>query len=96
MAQISIKIKSRDGVKRIVDNRMRNHGDFDPERKVIRVNKSRKMNKRRGEVIDTIVHEEMHRAHPKMRERTVRKKTKKKVRKLSVGQKQRFYNKFKK
>ena len=80
--------------KRIVDNKMRWHGDTDTEKHVIRINKSKKKNKDRGEIIDTIVHEETHAAHPRMHEKTVRKHTIKKLKRLSRAQKQKLYSRY--
>lgn len=78
--------------KRVVDNKMRWQGDTDLEKKVVRVNKKKSKKKSgRGGVIDTIVHEEMHVTHPKMHEKTVYKKTKKKVKRLTPKQKKKLY-----
>ena len=70
-------------------------GDTDLANRVIRINKNlhKKVKKtgKEGELINTIVHEELHRKHPKMLEKTVRKKTKEEVRKLSEPQKHKLY-----
>jgi hypothetical protein len=81
--------------KRKTDNKMRDYGDTDLEKKVIRVNKkkSRKSGKR-GEVLDTIVHEARHAKHPKEHEKTTRKKTKKLIKRLNKKQKRSYYNLF--
>lgn len=51
----------------VVDNRMRDWGDIDFERRVIRVNHA--MHKREGErLIDTLFHEELHRLFPRLGE----------------------------
>jgi hypothetical protein len=51
----------------VIDNRMRNWGDIDFERRVIRVNHA--MHKREGErLIDTLFHEELHRMFPRLGE----------------------------
>lgn len=68
--------------KRVVDNRMRGFGDTDFNKKVIRVNKKR--SKKHGELLDTIVHEETHRKHPKMHEKNVRKTARRKIKKMST------------
>ncbi|MFH1229552.1 MAG: hypothetical protein V1678_03960 [Candidatus Aenigmatarchaeota archaeon] len=81
--------------KRVVDNKMHGHGDIDYEKKVIRVNKSKKKNKRKGEVLNTIIHEELHRKHPKMHEKTVYKKAKEMEKKTSVKQARKIYSRFK-
>ena len=51
----------------VVDNRMRDYGDIDFVRQVIRVNHA--MHKREGErLIDTLFHEELHRLFPRLGE----------------------------
>lgn len=47
-------------------------------------------------ILDTEVHELMHKNHPKMHERTVRKKTPKKIKRMSKKAKEKVYEKFKK
>lgn len=81
--------------KRVVDNKMHAFGDTDLERGIIRVNKSKRKNKNPGDIIDTIVHEETHRKHPAMHERTVRKKTKTLVKKLGRSAKRKLYSLYK-
>lgn len=80
--------------KRIVDNKMRGHGDIDDEKRIIRINKSKEKNKKRGEILDSIVHEELHRTNPKMTEKQVEKKTKELVKKMSLAEKKRLYAKY--
>ena len=65
--------------KRVVDNKMRWYGETDETKKLIKINKSKKKNTKPGDIIDTIVHEEMHAVHPQMHEKTVRKQTKLKI-----------------
>lgn len=84
----------RKKIRRIVDNKMRSYGDTDLERKVIRINKSKKKNKR-GDIIDTILHEELHAKHPRMHENTIKKMVKKKLTTISEKQKQKLYNRYK-
>ena len=86
--------KGKDGFTRKVDNKMPMFGETDLEKKVIRINKSKKKNTRKGEILDTIVHEEQHRIHPKMKEKNVRKRTKKMVKKMGDKTKVKMYNKF--
>lgn len=93
---------------RIVDNKMRYYGETDFEKKKIRVNKKkskknpmykRPVNKhasRYPDLLGTIVHEETHRKHPKMRERTVRKIERRMVKKLTKKQKRKYYNLYRK
>ena len=87
-------IRKKKGKKRKVDNRMRAFGDTDLETGVIRINKKKNKKAGKGELIDTIVHEEMHLAHPKMHEKTIKRKTKAKVKKLSNKRKRRLYNRY--
>lgn len=90
------------GYKYKVDNKMRYMGDTDIDKKVIRVNK--KMHKmkekgrttmgrklKRGELLDTIVHETLHAKHPKAHERTIQKMTKKKIPKMGKLAKSKLY-----
>ena len=71
-------IKSGPGKwKTIEDNKMRWHGDIDYDKKIIRINRSKKKNKKKGEVEDTMTHEELHRIHPNMSEKNVQNRTKK-------------------
>jgi hypothetical protein len=54
----------------VVDNRMRDYGDIDYERRVIRINPA--LHKTDGErLIDTLFHEELHRLFPSLGERAV-------------------------
>ena len=79
-------------------------GDTNTTDKIIRINKKlhhkaamkRVMgrNKRKSELLDTIVHEEMHAKHPKMHEKIVYKKTREKVKKLTPKQKHKLYSRF--
>lgn len=85
---------------------MHAYGDTDLKKHIIRVNRKkarktpmfkRPVNKhasRYPDVLDTIVHEELHAAHPKMRERTVRKRARKLVKKLRPHQKRKLYNRY--
>ncbi len=94
--------KKRKGFKRIVDNKMRSWGDTDLEKKVIRINKKKSKNvpfkkslpKGYPEVLDTIVHEEMHAKYPKMKEMDVRKKTRRMIEKMTKKQKSKYYSRF--
>ena len=85
--------------KRKTDNKMKDYGEIDYHRGSIRINKKKsksygKKHKVAG-ILDTIVHEEMHRKHPKMTERVVRKKTKKVIKKMSRRVKNKNYSKYK-
>ena len=54
----------------VVDNRMRDYGDIDFERRIIRINYD--LHKREQEsLIDTLFHEELHRLFPNLSERAI-------------------------
>ena len=54
----------------VVDNRMRDYGDIDFGRRVIRINHA--MHKRgRESLLDTLFHEELHRLFPNLGERAI-------------------------
>jgi hypothetical protein len=54
----------------VVDNRMRNYGDIDYERRVIRINHAMHKDER-GALIDTLFHEELHRMFPRLGEQAI-------------------------
>jgi hypothetical protein len=93
--------------KRTVDNKMRGYGETDLGKHTIRINKKlskkdpvhkRPLNKHAKaypEVLDTIVHERKHVEHPNMHEKTVRKLTKRHLKKMSPQQKRKNYSLFK-
>lgn len=80
--------------KRIRDNKMRWHGDIDYDKRIIRINPSKKKNKKPGELLDTILHEEMHRAHPKMWEKTVQQRVNTLKRSMPPSKKHKLYSKY--
>ncbi len=80
--------------KRVIANKARVYGDTDLDKKVIRINKSKQMNTKRGDIIDTIVHEVHHAKHPMKHEKTVRKDTKKIIKTLTKKAKKKYYNMF--
>lgn len=83
------------------------YGETDFGKKVITINKKRHKSKGNhsdktkknkdgsASIVDTIVHEELHAKHPKMLEKTVRKITPKKVKKMSRKLKAKLYAKYK-
>jgi hypothetical protein len=74
----------------VVDNRMRDYGDIDFERRIIRVNHA--MHKRNGEhLIDTLFHEELHRLFPRLGEWAICLMTKALLPTLSRRYKARLY-----
>lgn len=93
------------GIKRVVDNKLKDaYGETDVDTKVVKINKKahKRMDLKRvnpnpngtESLIDTIVHEEMHVHHPRMHEKTVRKKAKKVVARLSQKQKSKIRSKY--
>ena len=48
----------RDGYTRKIDRKMRNSGEIDYDKKKIRVNP------KRGDLLNTLIHEELHRKYP--------------------------------
>lgn len=92
------KQKKQKKWKRIVDNKMKCYGDIDDKKKVIRIRKKPfKTGKwKKDEVINTVVHEEMHKNHPKMHEKTVHKNTNKILKKLSADYKRKILSRYKK
>lgn len=67
---------------RIADRRMKDHGEIDFNKKIIRVDPD-KLTK--GGVLDSVMHEELHRKSPKMNEKRIRKQTKKKLKTMSMN-----------
>ena len=84
-------------ISRIVDNSMRGYGDTEWKQDgsiAVRINKKKSKKEGRCEVLDSIVHEETHLKHPRMHERTVKKKTKASIGRMGRKQKQKHYSRF--
>lgn len=64
---------------RKVDTRMKSYGDIDSEKKIIRVNP------KKGDLINTILHEEEHRKDMKANEKIIRKRALKREKSLSIN-----------
>lgn len=88
-----------------VDNKMRGaFGETNFQKKVIRINKKAHKHvspslrsgfaKKELTLINTLVHERMHSQHPRMHEKTVRRKTRDLVKRMSTAQKQKLYKKL--
>ena len=84
----------RKAYKRKTNNKLGYYGDTDINKKVMQVNKSKKLNKKKGDILDTIVHEAAHAKHPKMHEKNIRVHTKKLTKRLNRKQKKSYYNLF--
>ena len=78
--------------KRVVDNKMKWQGVTDPNKRIIKVNKKR--SKKSQTVIDTIYHEELHAAHPKMSEKEVKHKTASVLKRLKAREKKKYYSAY--
>ena len=77
----------------VVDNRMRDYGDIDYGRRIIRINHA--MHKRDGELlIDTLFHEELHRLFPRLGEWAICLMTKVLLPTLSEKYKARLYSRI--
>jgi hypothetical protein len=93
----------KDGYKRIVDNKIRGaYGYIDEKNKVIAINKERHYKNvktptpiKDRTIINTIVHEENHASHPKMNEKDLREKTRRDVERMSSGEKNKLYKRYK-
>lgn len=76
-------------------------GETNFNKKVIKVDKAKHKKidrydvpKKDATLLNTITHEDMHRQHPNMTEKQVRKKTRSKVKKMSRKVKNKLYKKF--
>lgn len=90
-----------------VDNKMRSFGITDYSKKEIRVNKKKSkrtaklskkaarkkhgMSRKETSIINTIVHEDLHRRHPRMHEKTVMRKARIAVQRMGKKAKRRLY-----
>jgi hypothetical protein len=79
--------------KRTVSNSMRSFGEVDMKKRTVRINKAKHRGSP-GELLDTIVHEKSHIAHPKMKEKNIRKHTARVIHKMSRQNKQKHYRLF--
>lgn len=64
--------------KRKIDRRMKSYGDIDENERVIRVNP------KKGQLLNTIIHEELHRRFTEMTEKEIDKKAKKIEQRLTI------------
>lgn len=93
--------------KHVTGKKKGSYGETDFNKKVITINKNyhkskgnhgsgvKKNKDGSASILDTIVHEELHKRNPNMLERTVRKLTPKKVKKMSKKIKNKLYSKYK-
>jgi len=81
---------------RLIDNGMKDYGEINYHKKIIRINKHKSKKLGRGGIIDTIVHEELHRIYPHLGERQIKKLTEVKLIKMDAAVKKMYYNKYRK
>jgi len=81
--------KGKKVLKRLIDNKMKHFGETDFDKKTIKVNP------KKGDLINTILHEELHAKHPKAKEKTVRKKASSEEKKMTIKKAIKLLNKFK-
>jgi len=82
---------------RRVNNKQRSFGVTDLDKKTITINKRMSKRHKKGgtpELLDTIVHEETHARHPRMNEQTVRRRTKRAIKRMPKRAKKAAYNRF--
>ncbi len=82
-------------IKHKTDNKMRSMGEYDERTRKVRINKKMAKKAGRGQVLDTIVHEEYHVRNPKATEKTTYKKTKQIKKKLTPKAKAKLYGRYK-
>lgn len=64
---------------RRIDTKMKSYGDIDDKKKIIRVNP------KKGDLINTILHEEEHRRDMKANEKIIKKRALKREKSLSIN-----------
>lgn len=107
MSGMQLLKKASDGFRRVVNNGKKMSGLFgetDDGTRTITINKALIKKKEGGHIIKkpdgsesligTIVHEELHAAHPKAHEKTVRKAAKRKIKTIPKKTKQRLYSRY--
>lgn len=83
--------------KKIVDNKSKYYGDTDFDKHLIRINKQMNKHKgRKGELLDSIMHEKSHVLHPKMKEKNIEKLASKITKHMSKKAKQSAYKPYEK
>jgi hypothetical protein len=66
--------------KRVIDKSMKDYGEVDYETKTVRINPSR------GDIVNTLIHENLHIKYPRRGEKWIKLKTKELESKLTIGQ----------
>lgn len=81
--------KTKKDWERKVDKGMKSFGDVDRNKKQIRINPKKK------ELLNTIIHEELHKRYPSKPEKWIRKKTEEKEKRLSIRKALNLLKKYK-
>ena len=82
--------QKRKAYKRLIDNRMKSFGDIDDDKKIIRVNP------KKGDLVNTILHEELHSNHQDKPEKWINKKAKETESKMGINEQVELLKKYKK
>ena len=88
----TVRLSSRDtkGWRWVVDDRMRDYGETDYERRIVRINRALHR-KHRASLLDTLLHEELHVQYPFLSERMVCELTSASLPSLTARDKARLY-----
>lgn len=79
-----------------VNNKIKGFARTDTNTRLIEINKKRnKKSKVRGELIDSLKHETVHLAHPRMSEKNVRSYTERVLKRMSQKSKNKLYSRLK-
>lgn len=85
------------GFKKVIDNKLKGAlGETDFARRLIRINVKKAKRQGRGEVLKTMVHEELHMKHPNMKEKNVEAKMQRDVKKLPKTMREAVYSHYRK
>lgn len=77
-----------------VNKRLRHFGDVTLSSLGVNAKKHMRVNPKKGELVNTIIHEIEHIKHPKMSEQNIRKQTNKAERKMSIPQQIKLLRRF--
>jgi hypothetical protein len=89
-ATVPLVLRDTKGWKWVVDDRMRDYGETDYERRIVRINCALHR-KHRVSLLDTLLHEELHVQYPFLSERMVCELTSAGLRRLTARDKARLY-----
>jgi len=91
-ATVRFVLRDTEGWKWVVDDRMRDYGETDYERRIVRIN-CELHRKHRVSLLDTLLHEELHVQYPFLSERMVCELTSARLSCLTARDKARLYAK---